>query len=243
MLEPLQRGAGVEPELLPEHIARVLERLERIRLPARPVQREHQLRAKALTERVFDDEPLELENDLLLVAEVELVLNPLFADCQAELIEPGCFPAGERLVAEVRQRFATEESERLAELFRPGEPTVCRRFCSKLLEPADVDRVLGCEAQEVAGVLRFDPVGAEPLPQCGDMTVERRLRGFRGAFPPECLDAVVGGDDLAGVKHQECEQGAVLSPRRGQIDAIGFHLESAQQPVLQFVPIVSRRHA
>jgi hypothetical protein len=32
----------------------------------------------------------------------------------------------------------------------------------------------------------------------------------------------------------------VLSPRRGQIDAIGFHLEPAQQPELHFVPIVSR---
>ena len=155
MLEPLQRGAGVEPELVAEHIARVLERLERIRLPARAVEREHQLGAKALTERVFDDEPLELENDLLVAAEVELDLNPLFDDCQAELIEPGCFPACERLVAEVRQRFATEESERLAELFRPGDATVCRRLCCKLLEPADVHRVLVCQAQEVAGGLAF----------------------------------------------------------------------------------------
>ena len=71
--------------------------------------------------------------------------------------------------------------------------------------------------------------------------MERRLRGFRRAFPPERLDAVVGGDDLACVKHQECEQGAVLPPRRGQINAIGLHLEPAQQPELQLVPIVSRR--
>jgi hypothetical protein len=73
------------------------------------------------------------------------------------------------------------------------------------------------------------------------MAMERRLRGFRRVFPPERLEAVVGGDDLAGVKHQKCEQGAVLPPRRGQIDAIGLHLESAQQPELQLVPIVSRR--
>jgi hypothetical protein len=33
----------------------------------------------------------------------------------------------------------------------------------------------------------------------------------------------------------------VLPPRRGQIDAIGLHLEPTQQPELHFVPIVSRR--
>jgi hypothetical protein len=42
------------------------------------------------------------------------------------------------------------------------------------------------------------------------------------------------------VKQQESEERAVLSPRRGQIDAIGFHLEPAKQPELHFVPIVSR---
>ena len=70
--------------------------------------------------------------------------------------------------------------------------------------------------------------------------MERRLRGFRRMFPPERLDAIVAGDDLVSVKQQEREQGAVLPPRRGQIDAIGLHLERAQQPKLHFVPIVSR---
>jgi hypothetical protein len=35
----------------------------------------------------------------------------------------------------------------------------------------------------------------------------------------------------------------VLPPRRSQIDAIGFHLEPAQQPELHFVSIVSRSPA
>ena len=190
---------------------------------------------------MFDDEPLELENDLLVAAELELRLNLLFEDHQAELFEPGRLLASEPLVAEVGERLATEESERLPELFQPGDATVCRRLCCKALEPADVYRVLVCQPQEVARVLRFDPLGAEPLPQGRDMTMERRLRGLRRAVPPERLDAIVGGDDLVSVKQQESEQGAVLPPRRGQIDAIGFHLEPAQQPELHFVPIVSRR--
>ena len=217
LLEPLQRGAGVEPQLVAEHAARVLESLQRVRLPSRAVQREHQLCAQALTERVFDDEPLELENDLLMAAELELRLNLLFEDHQAELFEPGRLLACEPLIAEVGERLATEKSERLPELFRPGEATVCRRLCCKALEPTDVHRVLVCQPQEVARVLRFDPLGAEPFPQCRDMTMQRRLRGFRRAVPPQRLDAIVGGDDLVSVKQQEarrvrcCRRGGVRS--------------------------------
>jgi dUTPase len=72
------------------------------------------------------------------------------------------------------------------------------------------------------------------------MAVKSRLRGFRRAFPPQRLDAIVSGYDLASVKQQEREQCAVLSPRRGQIDAVGVHLELPQQPELHFVPIVPR---
>jgi hypothetical protein len=42
------------------------------------------------------------------------------------------------------------------------------------------------------------------------------------------------------VKQQEGEKRAVLPPRRGQIDAIGFHLEPAKQSKFHFVSIVSR---
>ena len=87
----------------------------------------------------------------------------------------------------------------------------------------------------------LDPLGAETLPQGRDMTVKCRLRSFRWPFPPQCLDAIVSGDDLVSVKQQKSEKRAVLPPRRGQISAIGLHLEPAQQPELHFVPIVPRR--
>ena len=73
------------------------------------------------------------------------------------------------------------------------------------------------------------------------MAMERRVRRFRRALPPERVDAIVGGDDLVSVQQQEREERAVLPSRRGQIDAVGLHLEPAQQPELHFVPIVSRR--
>jgi hypothetical protein len=184
LLEPLQRGAGVEPERVAEHVPRYLENLQGVRLPSRAVQREHQLCAKALAKRMFGNEPLQLDNDLLMAAELELGLNPLFDDRQTELIEPRRLLAGERVVAEVGQRLATEESERLRELFRPGDATFCGRLSCEALESTQVHLVPICQPNAVARVLRFDPLGAEPLPQCGDMTMERRLCGFRRAFPP-----------------------------------------------------------
>jgi hypothetical protein len=240
LFEPLQGGAGVEPELVAEHEARVLESLQGIRLPSRAVQRKHELRPQALTERVFGYELLELENDVVVVTEFELGLDLLFEDHQAELLESCCLLRSERLVAEVGERLASEERERFPELLNAGDATVCRLLHCKALEPPDIHRVLVCRPQDIARVLRFDALGSESLPQGRDMAVKCRLRSFGRSFPPQCFDAIVSGDDLVWVKQQQSEKRSVLPPRRGQIDAIGFHLEPAKQPKFHFVPIVSR---
>ena len=52
-MQLLQARARVDPELLDEHAPPVLECLERLRLPARPVEREHQLLPEALAQRVL----------------------------------------------------------------------------------------------------------------------------------------------------------------------------------------------
>jgi hypothetical protein len=200
LFEPLQGGAGVEPELVAEHEARVLESLQGIRLPSRAVQRKHELRPQALTEWVFGYELLELENDVVVVTEFELGLDLLFEDHQAELLESCCLLRSERLVAEVGERLASEERERFPELLNAGDATVCRLLHCKALEPPDIHRVLVCRPQDVARILRFDPLGAKSPPQCRDMTVKCRLGSFRRAFTPKRLDAVVSGDDLVSVE-------------------------------------------
>ena len=78
-LQLLERRTGVDPELLDERPASVLEHLERVGLPAAAVEREHQLSAQTLAKRVLCDERLELRHEVPVAAEcqvsVEAVLD------------------------------------------------------------------------------------------------------------------------------------------------------------------------
>ena len=141
-LEPLECRAGFDPEFLDEHAARLLERVEGIRLPPRPVQREHELRAQALTQRVLGDEAFELGYDLVVSARLELRLDTFLDHRQTERFEPARLLACERLVAKLGQRLATEERKRLPELLRPGPGTVSRRRCRDRLDALDIELVL-----------------------------------------------------------------------------------------------------
>ncbi len=54
----LKRRAGLDPELVDENTPRVVVDLERFGLPARPVEREHQVAAKPLAKRMLVGEGL-----------------------------------------------------------------------------------------------------------------------------------------------------------------------------------------
>ena len=119
-LERLERRGRVDAELLDQRAPRLLVGLERLGLSARPVQREHQLTAQPLAQRVLRDETLELADELRMAAEREIGLDPLLERREAKLLEADDRGLGELLVGEVRQRRAAPERERLAELCRGG---------------------------------------------------------------------------------------------------------------------------
>ena len=113
-LELAELGAGVDAELLDEGLTRGAVRGERVGLPARAVEREHELRARALAERLGLDERLELGHELGVSAEREVRLDALLDRNRAELLEPRDLGLRERLVDEVGERRPSPESERLA---------------------------------------------------------------------------------------------------------------------------------
>ena len=76
-LETLQLRAGVQPELFDEEAACLVIGLERFRLPPIPVERQHQLPAKALTERFACNERLELRNHRDMPAGSEIGVDPV----------------------------------------------------------------------------------------------------------------------------------------------------------------------
>ena len=114
-LELAELGARIDAELLDERLARGAVGGERVGLPSRAVEREHELRARALAQRLGSDERLELRDELGVAAERKIGLDPLLERDRAELLEPRDLGLGERLVEEVGERRAAPERERLAE--------------------------------------------------------------------------------------------------------------------------------
>ena len=62
-LEPLQGGAGFDPELVDDCSSAPLVDVEGVRLAANAVEREHQLRAQAFAELVLGHEPFQFRNE------------------------------------------------------------------------------------------------------------------------------------------------------------------------------------
>src|SRR5262245_55614455 len=87
-LELAQPRARLEPELLGESGTRLAENVEGVRLPPRAVEREHQLRAQALAERVLCDQDPQLRNDIPFLTLAEIGVEPVLEHLYAELLEP-----------------------------------------------------------------------------------------------------------------------------------------------------------
>ena len=191
--------------------------MQRVRLPPAAVEREHQLSAQALAERVRGDERLELGDELVVAAERQVAVDALLERAQAQLLEAGDLALRERLVVQVRQRLAAPERERLEQTARPLYRIVqLPRLRDQRLELLQVDFVRR-NVQQIPGRSRPDPICADQLPQGGDVPVQRGLRAFRRLFAPQRLDQLWSRDDLLAVEEQRREQRPLLGTRRGQI--------------------------
>ena len=69
---------GLEAELVGESLPAGLEQRQRLCLPPRPIESEHELAERPLAERLVAHEPFELWNELGGCAEREIGLDPLF---------------------------------------------------------------------------------------------------------------------------------------------------------------------
>ena len=76
-LELLEAGTGLEPQLLGQATSELLVDLERLGLPPRSVEREHELAAQPLTQRVARDQIAQLPHQLAGVAEGQIGLHAL----------------------------------------------------------------------------------------------------------------------------------------------------------------------
>ena len=89
--------------------------LQRVRLAAVAVEREHELAAQPLAHRMLAHERLQLSDHARMVAERQLRLDAQLDRRQPQLVQADDRPLGEWRVAEVRQRRAAPQRQRLAQ--------------------------------------------------------------------------------------------------------------------------------
>ena len=87
-LQPAQCRRRLDTELVPQRLPHPPVDLERLRLPTRSVEREHQLRAQPLSRRVLHRELVELTDDLGVTAEVEVRIDPQLERRKLDLVQP-----------------------------------------------------------------------------------------------------------------------------------------------------------
>ena len=212
-----QSRAGLDAEAVDEGRARRLVRLERLGLPARPVQREHHLGAEVLTERMHAHERLQLADHLRVPSVCEVELDPLLHAGEAKLLEAGDLGLGEALVGEVRQRVSAPQLERFSRL-----PAVAQE-----LEAAEIELVR-LEPQQVAARLRLQALAAEHLPQLRDVDLQRLSRRLRRLLVPEGFDQPFVRNHPVRVHREHGERGTLLGAAEVERPPVVEHFERAE---------------
>ena len=110
-LQLAQLRRGLETELGGEVRARLLVRAQGLCLPAGAVERKHLLGAEALPQRMIRAQHLELGDELCVMAEKQLRVDPSLDGGEPELVEPAASARGEA-VGDVGERMPTPECER-----------------------------------------------------------------------------------------------------------------------------------
>ncbi len=173
-LQLLQGWARVEAEILREGFAGFAIDLERIRLAAAAVEREHPLLEEPLAIRLVGRERLELGDDSVVAAARELRVEAKLERAEPQLLEPLGLGGSASLVRQIGESRASPDRERLPEV-------VGRVFRAAGLEsrPAALERAL--EAVEVELVLLDD----DAVAAAGGLdAARRRARGAGRARRP-----------------------------------------------------------
>ena len=117
-LDVAQLGAGLEAELGVEDVADLAQRLERVRLAARPGQRDGAQAPEPFAERVRRGERLELGGRGPVVTQGQGGDRPVLEGDAAQLLEPGPLRHRGGGVLELDVRDPAPERQRLVQLLR-----------------------------------------------------------------------------------------------------------------------------
>jgi hypothetical protein len=109
LVEPRQLRRGIDAELVGEDLSQPLVCIERVRLPALPVEGEHEQPPEALPQWVASDQHFQLADRPRLGAARKEPLDPRLLSFQSEPVEPSGLSEEGGLVGEVGERRPTPQ--------------------------------------------------------------------------------------------------------------------------------------
>ena len=237
-LEALQVLARLDPDLV-ERRAQVPVHVERLALPPRAVEREHELRPQALAVRMRGDQRLQLAGHLGVTSELEVGVDSVLDRGEAQVVEPAAFDLGEGLSSELRQSRPAPERDRLADRVR-GAVRSARgeRGATVPDEALEADQVDGLRLhlEQVAGCTRHEgPVGQE-LPQAREIDLHARHRGLGRLVSPQLVDQPLARDHMVRVQDQQREQRPLLGTSERKRPPGVQSFQRSEDPVLHQLP-------
>src|SRR5262249_20113537 len=146
-----QRLTRLEAELVPQPCCASTVRRERLGLAPRAVQGEHEALQQLLAERMLGDKRFQLRNKLAVMSQRKLCVDPVLESHEPSLLQTRGRSLGPRLEAQVGERMAPPERERLLQRRRRLRRRRPRRRDYELLEAVGVD-LAGSDDKLIAAV-------------------------------------------------------------------------------------------
>ena len=233
----LQRAkliAGLDAGLAGEPLPRLVVRLERLRLPPAPVERQHEVAGEPLARGMLGDHPPQLCDQLGMPAGREVRLDARLDGGLLLLLEPRDLDLGERLECQVREWRPAPQRERLAQncagFLRPAGRQRGAALLDQLLEALGVE-LARLDVEPVARRRGLEQLlVAERLAQPGDVDLDRLRRAGRCVLAPERHRDPLSADRLVRLEQQHRQDGPPLRPRYIDRPEVAVHLKRAKDP-------------
>ncbi len=229
--------ARLDPELLDEAGPQCAERRERVRLPPRPVQRQHQLRPQPFAQRVFPHQNRQFGGEVTEAPQPQVEIDPPLQHDHATFVQPGRgTPAGvQRQVVQGRSAPQFECRPQREGGMLIGWPIRCRsgQRRGQLLEPIHV-QLTRTDPQQIPRWPSHQPqpvrTGRQHPPQPRDTSVQQTPRRGRRILPPQVGHQPLPRHHPVGVQQQQREQPPLLRAAQRDWPAVREHLQRPQDP-------------
>jgi hypothetical protein len=217
---------GLDAQLPNEDAAGVGERAQRLGLPPAPVQRQHQLPAEPLSERVLPSHLGQLRGRLGGPAEFEQDVEVLLDRGQPLLPQPGPDDLRPGAGNAVERDALPQPQRRLQRRRRPGQVAVPARLAGGGQPSGEQLRVelARCQPQQISPAAGQQHLARRPVrpprvkrrPQPGDVNVQRVHRPGGQLAAPDPVDQLIARDRLVRPRRQQSEDRPPL--RRAQLE-------------------------